>query len=131
MLGNNEIKALIIALGTGIGETFDLEKIRYKRIVIMTDADVDGAHIRTLLLTLFYRYFKEVIEAGYLFIAQPPLYKLSKGKQTEYVFTEDAKAGALAKWGVTVEADEEEADENEDAELAMQESTEVEGKPGQ
>jgi len=127
MLGNNEIKALIIALGTGIGETFDLEKIRYKRVVIMTDADVDGAHIRTLLLTLFYRYFKPVIDAGYLFIAQPPLYKMSKGKLVEYAFSDNAKAKILKDWGVTgdVETDEEaevaDAEEKEEAEVAEQE----------
>lgn len=128
MLGNNEIKSLIIALGTGIGETFDLERIRYKRVVIMTDADVDGAHIRTLLLTLFYRYFKPMIEAGYLFIAQPPLYKISRGKQSEYAYSDDAKAKILQEWGVKdggetdQEADEREAKEDE----AEAESVEVE-----
>jgi DNA gyrase subunit B len=96
MLANNEVKNLVIALGTGIGETFDIEKIRYKRIVIMTDADVDGAHIRTLLLTLFFRYFREVIEAGYLYIAQPPLYKIKMGKKSEYAFTESDKEKILA-----------------------------------
>jgi DNA gyrase subunit B len=106
ILGNNEIKALIIALGIGIGEFFDLEKLRYERVVIMTDADVDGAHIRTLLLTLFYRYFLPLIEGGHLYIAQPPLYKLSKGKRVEYVFSDEAKekfineAGPDAKIGI-------------------------------
>ncbi|EKD93488.1 MAG: hypothetical protein ACD_28C00141G0005 [uncultured bacterium] len=91
ILGNNEIKALIIALGVGIGEFFDLGRLRYDRIVIMTDADVDGAHIRTLLLTLFYRYFKTLIEEGHLYIAQPPLYKLSQGKRLEYCYTDEQK----------------------------------------
>jgi len=91
ILGNNEIKSLIIGLGVGIGETFDLSKLRYHRVVIMTDADVDGAHIRTLLLTLFFRYFHELIEKGHLYIAQPPLYKLSKGKKSWYALTEEEK----------------------------------------
>ncbi len=118
MLNNNEIKSLIIALGTGIGETFDIEKARYHRIVIMTDADVDGAHIRTLLLTLFYRYFKSLIESGYLFIAQPPLYKISKGKETHYVYTEDEKVSVLKKLGVedADQVSEEEEGEGEEGE---------------
>ena len=128
MLGNNEIKALIIALGTGIGETFDIEKIRYKRIVIMTDADVDGAHIRTLLLTLFYRYFKPIIEAGYLFIAQPPLFKLAKGKLTEYAYTEEAKVKVLENWGIKeIPTDDETAEE--EAIEKEGEINELEGKP--
>lgn len=91
IFANEQIKNLIIALGTSIGETFDASKLRYHRIVIMTDADVDGAHIRTLLLTFFFRYMREIIEGGYLYIAQPPLYKLSKGKKSWYVYTEEQK----------------------------------------
>ena len=95
ILANNEIKAVVIALGVGIGETFDMEKLRYDRIVIMTDADVDGAHIRTLLLTLFYRYFRPLVEQGHIYIAQPPLYKIKQGKSTVYAYTENEKAKAL------------------------------------
>lgn len=100
ILGNNEIKNLIIGMGTGIGETFNIERLRYHRIVIMTDADVDGAHIRTLLLTLFFRYFHEVIEQGYLYIAQPPLYKLWKGKKVWYALTEEEKEQIIKSQGV-------------------------------
>jgi DNA gyrase subunit B len=99
ILTSKEIKALIIALGTAIAEDFDLSKLRYHRIIIMTDADVDGAHIRTLLLTLFYRYFMPVIENGYLYIAQPPLYRIQKGKQIEYAYTEEEKERTVKKLG--------------------------------
>lgn len=92
---NQEIKNLIVAIWTSIWETFDISKLRYHRIVIMTDADVDGAHIRTLLLTFFYRYLKEVIEWGFLYIAQPPLYKLAKGKQSWYVYSDEEKENIL------------------------------------
>ncbi len=95
MLANNEIRALIIALGIGIGDVMDITKLRYDRVVIMTDADVDGAHIRTLLMTMFYRYLRPVIDGGHLFIAQPPLYKLTAGKKVEYVYLEDKKEAAL------------------------------------
>lgn len=95
IIANNEIKALIIAMGVGVGETFDPSRLRYDRIIIMTDADVDGAHIRTLLLTLFYRYFKDLIEKGHIYIAQPPLYKLAQGKRMTYVYTEEEKEKLL------------------------------------
>ncbi len=88
MLANNEIKSLIIALGTSIGESFDIEKLRYHKIIIMTDADVDGAHIRTLLLTMFYRHFIDLIHGGYIYIAQPPLYRVEKSRQVRYAFSE-------------------------------------------
>jgi len=98
ILTNNEVKNLIIAMGTGIGELFDVSKLRYHRIVIMTDADVDGAHIRTLLLTLFFRYFKSIIEGGYLYIAQPPLYKLTQGKKSFYVYNDEEKEEVLKQF---------------------------------
>ncbi|MBT7736256.1 type IIA DNA topoisomerase subunit B, partial [Candidatus Peregrinibacteria bacterium] len=99
ILANNEVKNLIIALGVGIGETFDIERLRYHKIVIMTDADVDGAHIRTLLLTLFYRYFKPLIEGGFVYIAQPPLYKIAQGKKIHYAYVEEEKDTYLKSLG--------------------------------
>ncbi|HEY4502677.1 MAG TPA: DNA topoisomerase subunit B [Candidatus Paceibacterota bacterium] len=91
MLASTEIKALVVALGTAIGDVFDLSKLRYHKIIIATDADVDGAHIRTLLLTLFFRHFRQVIDGGFLYIAQPPLYKIKRGKDITYVYNEEEK----------------------------------------
>ncbi|HPT37291.1 MAG TPA: toprim domain-containing protein, partial [Methanothrix sp.] len=89
ILKNAEIRNMIVAFGTGIGDDFDISKARYHKIVIMTDADVDGSHIRTLLLTFIYRYMKPLIDAGYVFIAQPPLYMVKRGKQINYAYSDD------------------------------------------
>jgi len=99
MLANEEIKHLIIALGAGIGDTINMEKLRYHRIIIMTDADVDGSHIRTLLLTLFYRHFPGLIKDSYLYIAQPPLYAITKGKNKEYAYSDKQKDEIAKKFG--------------------------------
>jgi DNA gyrase subunit B len=95
ILNNNEIKAVITALGTGIGAQFSLDTLRYGRVVVMTDADVDGSHIRTLLLTFFFRYMEPLIENGHLFIAQPPLYRIQSGKERRYVYTEEERERVL------------------------------------
>lgn len=99
ILSNAEIRAIITALGTGIGEDFDLEKARYHKIIIMTDADVDGAHIRTLLLTFFYRYMRRLIEAGYVYIAQPPLFKIERNKVVRYADSEKMRDEIIAEFG--------------------------------
>lgn len=106
ILANEEIRTIITALGTGIGEEFDLAKARYHKVIIMTDADVDGAHIRTLLLTFFYRYMKPLLEAGYIYIAQPPLFLVKKGKLEKYLYSDKELEGTLneiGRDGVTIQ----------------------------
>ena len=91
MLASEQIRNLVVALGTAIGDTFDISKLRYHKVIIATDADVDGAHISTLILTLFYRYFRPLIDGGFIYIAQPPLYKIKKGKEIHYCYTDEEK----------------------------------------
>ena len=97
MVASEQIKNIVVALGTAIGDTFDLSKLRYHKIIIATDADVDGAHIRTLILTLLYRYFRPIIDGGFIYIAQPPLYKIKKGKEIHYAYSDDEKARVIGK----------------------------------
>ena len=99
LLASEQVRNLVIAIGGGIGDTFDINKLRYHKIIIATDADVDGAHIRTLILTLFYRYFRPLIEGGYVYIAQPPLYKVKKGKELHYFYAQEELNVYLAKEG--------------------------------
>ncbi len=117
MLGSEQIKNLVIAMGTSIGDTFDLTKMRYHKIIIATDADVDGAHIRTLILTLMYRYFRPVLDAGYVYIAQPPLFKIKKGKEISYAYSDEERDQILGKDAVRLEDLLAESAEGENAEI--------------
>ncbi|HID72728.1 TPA: DNA topoisomerase IV subunit B, partial [Candidatus Micrarchaeota archaeon] len=103
VLTSEEIKAIVLTVGAGFGDDFDVNRVRYHKFVIMTDADVDGAHIRTLILTLFYRHFKELIERGYLYIAQPPLYKVKKGKSIQYAYSDPQLQEVLSEVGEKAE----------------------------
>lgn len=125
MLANNEIKSLVIAMGTNIDDQFDLSKLRYNRIIIMTDADVDGAHIRTLLLTLFYRHFQPLVTNGHLYIAQPPLYQVKKGNDVRYAYSDEEKLKIVKEFGGDT-AEAEEISEGEEEEV---EEVDVKGKP--
>lgn len=120
MLASEQVKNLVVAMGTAIGDVFDIEKLRYYKIIIATDADVDGAHIRTLLLTLFYRYFRPIIDGGFLYIAQPPLYKIQRGKEVKYAYTDEEKATIL---GVDVHVSEVEEGDSADEEEIEEETT--------
>jgi DNA gyrase subunit B len=97
--GNEKLMPVVTALGTGIGEDFDISKLRYGKLIIMADADVDGSHIRTLLLTFFFRFMRPLIEQGHIFIAQPPLFKISKGKQVRYAYSDPERDSFIAELG--------------------------------
>jgi DNA gyrase subunit B len=132
MLANNEIKNLVIAMGMGIGEQVDVTKLRYHKVIIMTDADVDGAHIRTLLLTLFFRHFPDLIAGGYLYIAQPPLYQLKKNTDVRYAYSDEEKESIIKDMGgiaVEIMADDSEEEEVNDETQEESEKKEEANKP--
>ncbi len=127
MLASEQIRNLVVAMGTAIGDIFDLSKLRYHKIIIATDADVDGAHIRTLLLTLFYRHFRPIIDGGFIYIAQPPLYKIKRGKEVMYAYSDEEKSRLLGKDAdMAVDANddiEEEEEESEETEAVAKKAS--------
>jgi len=127
MLGSDAIKSIVIALGAGVGDTFNIEKLRYHKVIIAPDADIDGAHIATLLLTLFYRYFKELIEAGFIYIADPPLYKIQIGKEVFHARTDAEKDAILKEHKIEVAEGDEDSEISED-EGEIEEEVKVKGK---
>ena len=127
MLASEQIKNLVIALGTAIGDVFDISRLRYHKLIIATDADVDGAHIRTLLLTLFYRYFRPLVDGGFVYIAQPPLYKIQKGKDIRYAFDDNEKFFILKDMGEDVSTDTVESEEGEEEESEEEVATSKKG----
>ncbi|PIR87563.1 MAG: DNA topoisomerase (ATP-hydrolyzing) subunit B [Candidatus Harrisonbacteria bacterium CG10_big_fil_rev_8_21_14_0_10_45_28] len=129
MLANKEIKALVIALGTAIAESFDLEKLRYHKIIIMTDADVDGHHITTLLLTLFYRYFPQLISSGHVFVAQPPLYKVERGKTAKFAYSDEEKDALVKEMSVLKEVKKSDKEEEEAEGDEVEMNDQAEGVP--
>lgn len=122
MLASEQVKNLVIALGTAIGDVFDISKLRYHKIIIATDADIDGAHIRTLLLTLLYRHFRPIIDGGFVYMAQPPLYKIKRGKEVLYAYSDEEKFKLLGNEAEVVEESEEEQGDVEGEELLAEES---------
>ena len=125
MLASEQIRNLVVAMGTAIGDVFDIAKLRYHKIIIATDADVDGAHIRTLLLTLFYRHFRLLLDAGHIYIAQPPLYKVKKGKEAHYFYSDEQKNSFLKKLGVDENATEALEPEEDDGIPVTEEGDEI------
>ena len=129
MLASEQIRNLVVAMGTAIGDIFDISKLRYHKIIIATDADVDGAHIRTLLLTLFYRHFRPIIDGGFIYIAQPPLYKIKRGKEIRYAYTDEEK-NAILGTDATEAVDASEEEQGTDEETDESPENEVTTKKG-
>jgi DNA gyrase subunit B len=128
MIASEQIRNLVVALGTAIGDVFDISKLRYHKIIIATDADVDGAHIRTLLLTLMYRHFRSIVDGGYVYIAQPPLYKIKRGKEVLYAYSDDEKAKVLGKDAANVQEEGEGGEEGDEAAAEEAEETKKSSK---